>query len=97
MGAPEVVAAFLGATRITTICHENPDSYTLGAATALRLVAERLGKAAEVVSGDPVPPFLSFMPRVAEVRSAPASRSSSRARRFSRRRVSSSPPANACS
>ncbi len=71
MGASEVVAAFLGASRITTICHENPDADTLGAATALRLAAERLGKSAEVVSGDPVPPFLSFMPRVAEVRSAP--------------------------
>lgn len=71
MGASEVVAAFIGAARITAICHENPDADTLGAATALRLVAERLGKSAEVVSGDPVPPFLSFMPRVGEVRRAP--------------------------
>lgn len=71
MGAPEVIAAFLSASRVTTICHENPDADTLGAATALRLVAERLGKSAEVVSGDPIPPFLSFMPRVAEVRRAP--------------------------
>ena len=71
MGAPEVVAAIRGASRLTAICHENPDADTLGAATALRLVAERLGATAEVVSGDPVPPFLSFMPRVDEVRSRP--------------------------
>lgn len=71
MAVAEVVAALRGARRITAICHENPDADTLGAATALRLVAERLGIAAEVVSGDPVPPFLAFMPRVAEVRSTP--------------------------
>lgn len=71
MSREAVVEAILGASRITAICHENPDADTLGAATALRLAAERLGKQAEVVSGDPVPPFLSFMPRVADVRSAP--------------------------
>ncbi len=71
MAATEVVAALRAARRITTICHENPDADTLGAATALRLVAERLGITAEVVSGDPVPPFLAFMPRVGEVRTAP--------------------------
>jgi phosphoesterase RecJ-like protein len=71
MGAPDVVAAIRGASRLTAICHESPDADTLGAATALRLVAERLGATAEVVSGDPVPPFLSFMPRVDEVRSRP--------------------------
>ena len=71
MAATEVVAALRAARRITTICHENPDADTLGAATALRLVAERLGITAEGVSGDAVPPFLAFMPRVGEVRTAP--------------------------
>lgn len=71
MGAAEVAAALRDARRITAICHENPDADTLGAAIALRLVAERLGKAGEVVSGDPVPPFLAFLPGVAEVRTAP--------------------------
>jgi phosphoesterase RecJ-like protein len=71
MGASEVVAAFRAAERITTICHENPDADTLGAAMALRIAAERLGKQAEVVSGDVPPPFLDFIPRVGEVRRTP--------------------------
>ncbi len=71
MAASEVVAAIRGADRITTICHENPDADTLGAAMALRIAAERLGKQAEVVSADVPPPFLGFVPRVAEVRRAP--------------------------
>lgn len=71
MGAADVVAAIRAADRITTICHENPDADTLGAAMALRIAAERLGKPAEVVSGDVPPPFLAFLPRVDEVRRAP--------------------------
>ena len=67
----EVVALLRDARRVTTICHENPDADTLGAAIALAIAAERLGKQAEVVSGDPPPPFLSFMPRVEQVRNAP--------------------------
>jgi phosphoesterase RecJ-like protein len=59
------------AGRVTTICHENPDADTLGAAITLAVVADRLGKTAEVVSGDPVPPFLEFLPRSADVRSVP--------------------------
>jgi phosphoesterase RecJ-like protein len=66
-----VVEAILGAQRITTICHENPDGDTLGAALAVAGVAERLGKQAEVVAGDGVPPFLAFLPRVGRVRRSP--------------------------
>ncbi|MDP9244673.1 MAG: bifunctional oligoribonuclease/PAP phosphatase NrnA [Chloroflexota bacterium] len=72
MSAAEVVAAIRGARRITAICHENPDADTLGAAIAVRIIAERLGKPAEVVSGDPPPPLLSFLPRIGEVRRTPA-------------------------
>ena len=67
----EVVALLRGAQRVTTICHENPDADTLGAAIAIAIAAERMGKVSEVVSGDPPPPFLSFMPRIADVRRAP--------------------------
>ncbi|HEY7526538.1 MAG TPA: DHH family phosphoesterase [Candidatus Limnocylindria bacterium] len=67
----DVVALLRGAERITTICHENPDADTLGAAIALAIAAERMGKRSEVVSGDPPPPFLAFLPRVADVRRAP--------------------------
>jgi phosphoesterase RecJ-like protein len=67
----DVVRVSREAERVTTICHENPDADTLVAAIALAVVAERLGKTAEVVSGDPVPPFLEFLPRSADVRSVP--------------------------
>jgi phosphoesterase RecJ-like protein len=67
----DVVRVIREAARVTTICHENPDADTLGAAIALTVVAERLGKTAEVVSGDPVPPFLEFLPRSADVLSVP--------------------------
>jgi len=69
--ADAVVEAILGGQRITTICHENPDGDTLGAALAVAGVAERLGKQAEVVAGDGVPPFLAFLPRVERVHRAP--------------------------
>ncbi len=72
MSSAEVASLIRGAQRITAICHENPDADTLGAALAIRFAAERLGKQAEVVSGDPVPPFLAFLPGVEAVRSRPA-------------------------
>jgi phosphoesterase RecJ-like protein len=67
-----VVDLFLGASRVTTIGHENPDGDTLGAAIALAVVAERLGKTAEVVCADPPPPFLAFLPGIGRVRPAPS-------------------------
>jgi phosphoesterase RecJ-like protein len=66
-----VVSAIHGAHRITAICHESPDGDTLGAALAIALIAERLGKEAEVVAGDPIPHFLEFLPRVERVRTQP--------------------------
>ena len=68
----EVVALLREAQRVTAICHENPDSDTLGAAIAIAIAAERMGKAAEVVSADPPPPLLAFVPRIDQVRRAPA-------------------------
>ncbi|HEX2195009.1 MAG TPA: DHH family phosphoesterase [Candidatus Limnocylindria bacterium] len=68
----EVAELLRRAERVTAICHENPDGDTLGAAIAIAIAAERLGKQSEVVSGDPPPPFLSVLPRVEQVRSAPA-------------------------
>lgn len=68
----DVAEMLLGAERITSFCHENPDGDTLGAAIAITLAAERLGKLAEVVSVDPPPPFLAFLPGVERVRRAPA-------------------------
>src|SRR4029079_1478900 len=67
----EVVALLRGAQRITTICHENPDADTLRAAIAMAIAAERMGKESEIVSGDPPPAYLSFLPRFGDVRSTP--------------------------
>jgi bifunctional oligoribonuclease and PAP phosphatase NrnA len=71
MSRESVAQAILGAERITAICHENPDADTLGSALALRIAAERLGKQAEVVAADPVPPSLTGLPYAAEVRTRP--------------------------
>lgn len=67
----EVVDAIRGAERITVIGHENPDADTLGAALAIGMVGERLGIPTEIVMADPVPTYLQFLPRIADVRSAP--------------------------
>jgi bifunctional oligoribonuclease and PAP phosphatase NrnA len=67
-----VLEAIRGADRLTIICHENPDADTLGAALALRMAGERLGKAAEVVAADGVPPFLADLPGAGDVRRTPA-------------------------
>ncbi len=67
----EVVDAIRGAERITTIGHENPDADTLGAALAILMVGERLGIPTEIVMADPVPSYLQFLPRAAEVKTAP--------------------------
>jgi phosphoesterase RecJ-like protein len=71
MSREAVLAAIRGADRITAICHESPDADTLGAAIALRIAAERLGKQAEVVAADPVPPWLDFLPDVTTVHDRP--------------------------
>ncbi|MEO6579052.1 MAG: DHH family phosphoesterase [Candidatus Limnocylindria bacterium] len=71
MSRADVAAAILGAERVTAICHENPDADTLGSALALRMAVERLGKQAEVVAADPVPPGLVDLPGAADVRSMP--------------------------
>jgi phosphoesterase RecJ-like protein len=67
----EVAEVLRGADRVSAFCHENPDGDTLGAAIAIASAAERLGKQAEVVSGDPPPPFLAFLPGVERVRRTP--------------------------
>ena len=71
MSREAVADAIRGATRITIICHENPDADTLGSALALRIAAERLGKQVEVVAADPVPPALAWLPHAGHVRTRP--------------------------
>lgn len=71
MSREAVIEAIASASRITAICHENPDADTLGSALALRMAAEALGKQAEVVAADPVPPSLANLPYAAEVHTRP--------------------------
>jgi len=71
MSRQAVADAIRAASRVTAICHENPDADTLGAALALRLAAVQLGKEAEVVAADPVPPSLAALAGAAEVRTSP--------------------------
>jgi phosphoesterase RecJ-like protein len=68
----DVADLLRSAERISVFCHENPDGDTLGAAIAIALAAERIGKDSEVVSGDPPPPFLSFLPGVERVVRTPS-------------------------
>ena len=71
MSREAVADVIRNAERITAICHENPDADTLGSALALRIAVERLGKQAEVVAADPVPPSLVDLPGAGEVRTRP--------------------------
>jgi phosphoesterase RecJ-like protein len=71
MSREAVRDALRSAVRITAICHENPDADTLGAALAIRTAALRLGKEAEVVAADGVPPFLRGLPGADTVRLRP--------------------------
>ena len=69
-----VAETLRGSTRIASLCHENPDADTLGAAIAVALIAERLGKGYEIVSGDRPAPMYSFLPLFAEIVSEPSGR-----------------------
>ena len=71
MSRAAVVEAIRTASRITAICHENPDADTVGSALALRMAVERLGKQAEVVAADPLPPSLVDLPGASDVRRLP--------------------------
>jgi bifunctional oligoribonuclease and PAP phosphatase NrnA len=67
-----VADALRAAKRVSAICHENPDADTIGAAIAVRLIAERLGAEAEVVSADGIPPVFAFLPGIGDIRPRPA-------------------------
>lgn len=64
--------ALRSADRITAITHATPDADTLGGAIAIALIAERLGKPAEIVSADPPGRQYAFLPRYERIRTTPA-------------------------
>lgn len=68
----EVARVLRGASRISAICHENPDADTIGAAVAVCLIADRLGIPSELVSADGIPPSFRFLAGIEAVRRGPA-------------------------
>jgi phosphoesterase RecJ-like protein len=67
----EVPARLLGAKRVMTVCHENPDADALGSAIGIALALEAQGARVNVVCADPVPDMYDFMPHVERVRQQP--------------------------
>jgi phosphoesterase RecJ-like protein len=63
----EIARLLRDAGTITAVCHENADADSLGAALAIKLIGDRLGKTVEVVSVDGVPSALDFLPGAAHV------------------------------
>lgn len=68
----ELRLALRGRPNVTTLCHENPDGDTIGAAVAIALAAEQLGCRVEVVSGDRIPPAYQHLLSGLRVSSAPS-------------------------
>jgi len=68
---PAAADAFRSAQRITAICHATPDADTIGGASAVALMARRLGKEAEIVSTDRPAPVFNFLTGIPEARTSP--------------------------
>jgi phosphoesterase RecJ-like protein len=64
----EVPARLLGARRVMTVCHRDPEADALGSALAVGLALEARGARVEVVCADPVPAMYDFMPRIERFR-----------------------------
>ena len=67
----DVVERLLGARRVLTVCHQNPESDALGSALGVALAVEELGGRATPVCADPVPSMYSFLPGLERFRQAP--------------------------
>lgn len=66
-----VVERLLGAQRILTVCHRDPEADALGSALGLALALETLGKQATPVCADAVPGMYDFMPHIGRFRRDP--------------------------
>lgn len=66
-----IVERLLGAQRILTVCHRDPEADALGSALGLALALERLGKQVTPVCADPVPSMYAFMPFIDRFRQDP--------------------------
>jgi len=68
---PAAADAFRSAQRITAICHATPDADTIGGASAVAIMARKLGKQAEIVSTDRPAPVFNFLDGIPDARTAP--------------------------
>jgi phosphoesterase RecJ-like protein len=66
-----VVARIRGARRVLAVGHENPDADTLGATLGVTRLVEALGRHADPVCTDPVPPLYEFIDGIDRVRTDP--------------------------
>lgn len=66
-----VVERLLGAQRVLTVCHRDPDGDALGSAVGLALALETLGKQVVTACSDPVPAMYAFLPGMDRVRTDP--------------------------
>jgi bifunctional oligoribonuclease and PAP phosphatase NrnA len=66
-----VVEAIGGASRVLTVCHENPESDALGSALAIALLVEQMGGRATPVCSDEVPSMYDFMPHIERFATGP--------------------------
>ena len=67
----ELPARLLGARRVMTVCHRDPEADALGSALAVALALELRGARVDAVCADAVPAMYDFMPQVGRFRTAP--------------------------
>ena len=67
----ELPGRLLGARRVMTVCHRDPEADALGSALSVALALEARGARVNAVCADPVPAMYDFMPQVGRFRTAP--------------------------
>ncbi len=71
-----IVERLGAASRVLLVLHVRPDGDSIGSTLAMARALRVLGKAAEVVAPDPIPPNLAFVPGADRVVGAGATRGS---------------------
>lgn len=64
----DVLAAFKRADTLLVTSHARPDGDAVGSVLALTMMLRQMGKAAEMILGDPVPSTYRSLPQAAEIR-----------------------------
>jgi phosphoesterase RecJ-like protein len=58
----EILARLAAARRVLLVLHVRPDGDSIGSTLAMARALRKMGKSAEVVAPDPIPPNLAFVP-----------------------------------